>query len=80
MRSAETNLLNIAKSLEPYYKGVSEYNEKAVSKFLDGSGEMLKSLIALLENLDTWNEEELDDLLKNSKKAQGYQLQKLISL
>ena len=71
MRSAETNLLKIAKSLEPYYKGVSEYNEKAVSKFLDGSGEMLKSLIALLENLDTWNEEELDDLLKKFQESSG---------
>ena len=65
MRSSESNLLNIAKGLVPYFKGVTEYNPKAVKKFLADSGNMLSSIEEILESLNVWDEESIDLALKN---------------
>jgi glutamyl-tRNA synthetase len=65
MRSSESNLLNIAKGLVPYFKGVTEYNPKAVKKFLADSGNMLSSIEEILENLSVWDEESIDLALKD---------------
>ena len=65
MRSSESNLLNISKGLVPYFKGVTEYNPKAVKKFLADSGNMLSSIEEILENLTVWDEESIDLALKN---------------
>ena len=71
MRSSETNLSAIANALEPYFKGVDSYDEKAVKKFLLNSNNTLKSLITLMEDHDAWNENSLDLLLKNFQDDSG---------
>ena len=71
MRSSETNLSAIANALEPYFKGVDSYDEKAVKKFLLDSNNTLKSLITLMEDHDAWNENSLDLLLKNFQDDSG---------
>ena len=65
MRSSESNLVNIANALIPYFKGVTEYNPKAVKKFLADSGNMLYSVAGVLESLEDWHEENIDLALKN---------------
>jgi glutamyl-tRNA synthetase len=65
MRSSDSNLVNIANALIPYFKGVTEYNPKAVKKFLADSGNMLSSVADVLESLEGWDEENIDLALKN---------------
>jgi len=45
MRSSANTLKGIAEDLVPYYKNVTEYNENAISKFIDEEGlKILKDL------------------------------------
>ena len=71
MRSSESNLLNIAKGLSPYFNGVDEYEPKAVKKFLAESGNVLSSISTILNNLEHWNEENIDIALKEFQSSSG---------
>ena len=64
LRSSETTLSGIAKSLIPYYKDVISYDEKAISKFLDGKKFILEDIKELLTEVDIWDEESIDVVLK----------------
>ena len=48
MRSSDSNLVSIANALIPNFKDVTEYNPKAVKKFLVDSGNMLSSVADVL--------------------------------
>ena len=64
LRSSESTLSGIAKSLIPYYKDVISYDEKAISKFLDGKKSILEDIKELLMKVDVWDEESIDVVLK----------------
>ena len=64
MRSSANTLKGIAVDLVPYYKNVNEYNENAVSKFIDEEGlKILKDLRLELSELELWDVESLDKIL-----------------
>ena len=64
MRSSENTLSGIAQSLIPYYKDEISYDEKAISKFLDGKKSILEDIKELLMKVDVWDEESIDVVLK----------------
>ena len=64
LRSSESTLSGIAKSLTPYYKDEISYDEKAISKFLDGKKFILEDIKELLTEVDIWDEESIDVVLK----------------
>ena len=65
LRTSENTLKGIAESLRPYYEEVSDYNEKAIEKFLDQEGKaILIELKELLSNINDWNEDSIDKVLK----------------
>ena len=60
MRSVKPNLKLIAQSLVPYIGSFKEYDEKGVKKFLTGSERTLNLVLEMLNNLEVWNEAEID--------------------
>ena len=60
MRSVKPNLKLIAQSLVPYIGSFKEYDEKGVKKFLTGSERTLNLVLEMLDNLEVWNEAEID--------------------
>ena len=65
MRSSENTLSGIAESLVPYFKDISDFDSKAIDKFLyEGSG-ILEDIKDILLKVDSWNETTLDSVLKN---------------
>ena len=64
MRTSENTLFDIAKALRPYFMDVSEYDEKAIERFLSNGTKNLEDICDLLETIDEWNEEQIDLLLK----------------
>jgi glutamyl-tRNA synthetase len=63
MRSSANTFEGVASNLICYYQDISEYNEKAVEKFIGTSTEILSDLKGALVNLETWTEANLDELL-----------------
>ena len=65
MRSSENTLSGIAESLVPYFKDISDFDSKAIDKFLyEGSG-ILEDIKDILLKVDNWNETTIDLVLKN---------------
>jgi glutamyl-tRNA synthetase len=62
MRSSANTLDGISSNLACYFEGVSEYNIKAIDKFIE-SDEILLNLKNKLSSLDDWTEANLDELL-----------------
>ncbi|MAZ46452.1 MAG: glutamyl-tRNA synthetase, partial [Rickettsiales bacterium] len=73
MRTSDNNFSGIAKSLIPYYKDIKEYDEKAIEKFINDKN-ILIELRDLLSEIDNWNQEEIDSVLKE------YQLKNELSV
>ena len=66
MRSSSNTLSGIASDLKPYYLDEIEYDDKAISKFVDDVGiNILSDLKEILSNIFDWNEKNLDTALKN---------------
>ena len=66
MRSSSNTLSGIASDLKPYYLDEIEYDDKAISKFVDDVGKnILSDLKEILSNISHWNEKNLDIALKN---------------
>ena len=66
MRSSSNTLSGIASDLKPYYLDEIEYDNKAISKFVDDVGiNILSDLKEILSNIFDWNEKNLDIALKN---------------
>ena len=66
MRSSSNTLRGIASDLKPYYLDEIEYDDKAISKFVDDVGiNILSDLKEILSNIFDWNEKNLDIALKN---------------
>ena len=65
MRTSKNNLKDIAYATKPFFFELEKYDEKGVSKFLNGSLETLAFALELLSELSEWNETELDMALIN---------------
>ena len=63
LRSSSANLKGVALSLRPYFFEVSEYDQKAIAKFIDNK-EILNNLKDSLLNVKEWSETEIDKALK----------------
>ena len=63
LRSSSANLKGVALSLRPYFFEVSEYDQKAIAKFIDNE-EILNNLKDSLLNVKEWSETEIDKALK----------------
>jgi len=63
MRSSDNTLKGIAKSLEPYYKNIKSYDNRAIDKFLSDNN-ILIDIKDLLLNLEDWDVDSIDRILK----------------
>ena len=64
MRTSDNTLSGIAKLLIPYYKNIKEYDEKAIEKFITDKS-ILEEIKVLLNSIDDWNQNNIDNVLKN---------------
>ena len=62
MRTSENTLKGVALSLVCYFKNVDTYNEKAIEKFIT-SDQLLIDLKDKINDLESWDESSLDNLL-----------------
>ena len=70
MRTSDNTFSGIAKLLIPYYKDIYEYDEKAIEKFISDKS-ILEELKLLLNGLDDWNQDAIDNVLKNYQSKKG---------
>ena len=63
MRSSDNTLKGVAKSLEPYYKNIKSYDNRAIDKFLSDNN-ILIDIKELLLNLEDWDVDSIDRILK----------------
>ena len=70
MRTSDNTFSGIAKSLIPYYKDINKYDEKAIEKFISDKS-ILEELKVLLNGLDDWNQDNIDNVLKNYQSEKG---------
>jgi glutamyl-tRNA synthetase len=63
MRSSSNTFDGVASNLLCYYQDISEYNQKAIQKFIGSTTEILSDLRDELANLESWTEESLDEIL-----------------
>jgi glutamyl-tRNA synthetase len=69
MRSSKPTLLGVAKDLAPYFFQIDSYDEKAANKFLSGSEPVLEYVQRKLNKLEAWNEDSIDQALKEAQTA-----------
>ena len=67
LRSSKPTLLGVARDLIPYFSEVQAYDEKAANKFLIGSEAVLEFVQRKLNGLEIWNEESIDNVLKEAQ-------------
>jgi len=64
MKSSANTLKGVAENLTCYFKDITSYNEKAIEKFIGSSNQILIDLRDRIIDLETWDEQSLDNLLK----------------
>ena len=64
MKSSANTLKGVAENLVCYFKDITNYNEKAIEKFIGSSNQILIDLRDRIIDLETWDEQSLDNLLK----------------
>lgn len=64
MRTAQNTYSEIANSLIPYYKEIDEYDEKAITKFIENKSD-LENIKNMLISINDWSEESIDNALKD---------------
>ena len=75
MRTSDNTLKAIAESLIPYYAKNINYDEKAINKFLGDEGQaILFEIKVLLTNVEEWDENEIDLVLKNFQEINKYSI------
>ena len=63
MRSSSNTLKGVSKNLVCYFQDVDTYNHKAIDKFIGNSTDVLHDLKNKIAELDSWEEDSLDNLL-----------------
>ena len=64
MRTSANTLSGISAALEPYYKDIKMYDEKAIEKFIKDKFRLVE-LRTLLNDIDNWNQETIENVLKD---------------
>ena len=64
MRTSENTLSGISAALEPYYKDIKKYDEKAIEKFIKDKSRLVE-LRTLLNEIDNWDQETIENVLKD---------------
>ena len=64
MRTSENTLSGISAALEPYYKDIKMYDEKAIEKFIKDKSRLVE-LRTLLNEIDNWDQETIENVLKD---------------
>ena len=64
MRTSDNTLSGISSNLKPYYKDIETYDEKAIKKFINDKS-LLVQLRTLLSEIDDWNQEPIENALKD---------------
>lgn len=77
MRSSANNLEGIALNLVCYFHDVTEYNKKAIDKFIGTSNQVLIDLKERLLNLDDWDESSIDNLLMTYREEKDLSVPKV---
>ena len=73
MKSSSNTLQGIATELRPYFLDVENYDQKAISKFIDDKGmQILNDLLDILSKLTQWDENNLDYALKSYQTENNY--------
>ena len=73
MKSSSNTLQGIATELRPYFLDVENYDQKAISKFIDDKGmQILNDLLDILSKLTQWDENNLDHALKSYQTENNY--------
>ena len=70
MRTSENTLSGISAALEPYYKEIKMYDEKAIEKFIKDKSRLFE-LRTLLNDIDNWNQETIENVLKDFQVKNG---------
>ena len=76
MRTSENTLKGVASSLVCYFKNVDTYNEKAIEKFIT-SDQLLIDLKDKINDLESWDESSLDNLLLQYREEHGLSVPKV---
>ncbi len=69
MRTSANNLQGIAINLKAYYLDEIEYDERAIKKFVIPNSSILNTILTKFELIDLWNEENLDQALKEIRES-----------
>ena len=73
MKSSSNTLQGIAIELRPYFLDVENYDQKAISKFIDDKGmQILNDILDILSKLTQWDENNLDHALKSYQTENNY--------
>ena len=70
MRTSDNTLSGISAALEPYYKEIKMYDEKAIEKFIKDKSRLFE-LRTLLNDIDNWNQETIENVLKDFQVKNG---------
>ena len=70
MRTSGNTLLEIALSMNPYFKNIEKYDEKAIGKFIKDKN-ILIDLIKIIEKQEIWDEESLDIMLQDFQSSKN---------
>ena len=76
MRTSENTLKGVASSLVCYFKNIDTYNEKAIEKFIT-SDQLLIDLKDKINDLESWDESSLDNLLLQYREEHGLSVPKV---
>ncbi len=68
LRTSSSNLASISQDLIPYFLDIKTYDQKSVDKFLVGSKPTLEFVLRQLESIETWSEDQLDEILAKCQK------------
>ena len=77
MRSSANNLEGIASNLICYFQDVTEYNQKAIDKFIGSSSEILIDLRDKLNSVQKWDEANIDNILSSYRDEKGLSVPKV---
>ena len=77
MRSSADTFKVIASNLKCYYQDVSNFNMKAVEKFIGNSTEILSDIKDRLSNLEIWSESSLDNILTEYRNQKDLSVPKI---
>ena len=67
LRSSGNTFIEVANNLNPFLNQINNYNEKAISKFVEPNLHILRNIFESLQNLKDWNESVLDIFLDDFK-------------